>query len=142
MDRASERGYETLVARLRSGPPAVMRWTMAGVNVNENWIHHEDVRRANGEPPRPADVAVDGVLWGVLRRAGRFGTRRAKGTGIELVVPGGPRTTLRRGDRTVTLTGPVGELALFLSGRREAARVELTGDPEAVEVIRTVALGV
>src|SRR5205085_4161652 len=53
--RARAKGYPWLLERLRAGPPTFVLVTMAGLNVNENWIHHEDVRRANGEAPRPVD---------------------------------------------------------------------------------------
>ena len=41
----------------------------------------------------------------------------------------------------VTLEGPAGELALFLSGRQRAARVEITGTAELAERLRTARLG-
>jgi uncharacterized protein (TIGR03085 family) len=142
MDRAKAKGYPALVVRLRAGPPFIMQRAMAGVNVNENWIHHEDVRRANGEAPRPPDPDVDEILWRMLQRTGKFATRRARGTGVELVLPDGRKAVLRKGSSSVTLTGAVGELVLYLSGRRSAAQVELSGDPAAIELIQTMKLGV
>src|SRR5439155_3178615 len=41
--------------------------TMPALNVNENFIHHEDVRRANGEAPRPPDAELNEVLTAVMR---------------------------------------------------------------------------
>src|SRR5438067_7896568 len=140
--RAKARGYPWLLDRLRAGPPAFVIATMAGLNVNENWIHHEDVRRANGEAPRPADPGIDRVLLASLLRLGKFQLRAVKGYGVDIVLPDGARYVLRKGGATVTLHGPVGEIVLYLSGRREAARLELTGDPGAIEALRTVKLGV
>ena len=140
--RQKERGWEPTLARLRKGPPAFMLWTMPKVNVNENWVHHEDARRANGEGPRPEDPEIAGILLGVLRRAGRLGTRRVKPHGVEIELPDGSRHTLRKGEHTAVLRGPIGECALYLSGRRDAAQVEVTGDPDAVEALRTAKLGV
>jgi uncharacterized protein (TIGR03085 family) len=140
--RTKAKGYPWLLDRLRAGPPAFVLLTMAGLNVNENWIHHEDVRRANGESPRPADPEVDGVLLGSLLRLGKFQLRALKRYSVEIVLPDGLRHVLRKGGTTVTLHGPVGEIVLYLSGRRDAARTELTGDPAAIEALRTAKLGV
>ena len=43
---------------------------------------------------------------------------------------------------TATMTGAIGECVLYLSGRRDAAVVELTGDPEAIDALRTAKLGI
>ena len=48
----------------------------------------------------------------------------------------------RAGDRPVVLTGRPGELVLWLFGRRDAAAVELTGDPEAIERALSADLGI
>jgi uncharacterized protein (TIGR03085 family) len=47
---AARRDYLQLVARVRSGPRAVFRlgWVRRVPNLNELFVHHEDVRRANG----------------------------------------------------------------------------------------------
>jgi hypothetical protein len=42
----------------------------------------------------------------------------------------------------VTLIGTAGELALFLSGRQRAARVEVTGPADLAERVRTARLGI
>src|SRR5580698_6758057 len=41
--------YEKLVAMVRSGPPSVLRPFDAAMNMNEYFIHHEDVRRGSGD---------------------------------------------------------------------------------------------
>ena len=47
MDKYKAKGYEPLVAMLRTGPPWMHRTgPLATANVNENFVHHEDVRRA------------------------------------------------------------------------------------------------
>ena len=49
------KGYDAVVARVRSGPP--WWWKLPGVDgtagLNEFFLHHEDVRRANGRGRRP-----------------------------------------------------------------------------------------
>ncbi len=142
MAKEKAKGYDAMVARLRRGPPGYMVALMAGVNVNENWIHHEDVRRANGEGPRPEEPEVAAVLLGVLRRLGKLQTRGVKPHGVTLVLPDGTEQVLRAGPDTAVLRGPVGECALYLSGRRGAAQVQLDGDPAAVGALRTAHLGV
>jgi uncharacterized protein (TIGR03085 family) len=139
--RAKAHGYPWLLERLRSGPPAYIVHTMAWVNVNENWIHHEDARRANGMGPRPEDPEVAAILLGIVRRMGRFVTRGVRHYGVELVLPGGTPIVLRRSDKTVRIHGPVGECILYVSGRRSAAEVRLEGDAEAIEAIQTAKLG-
>jgi uncharacterized protein (TIGR03085 family) len=142
MARQKAKGYPALLARLRSGPPRFMLATMPGVNVNENWIHHEDARRANGEDPRPPDPEVDAVLTRVMARMGRFQTRALKPYGLVLAFPDGSSLTLRPGEPGVVLRGTVGECILYLSGRRDAARVGLEGDRDAVAKLRTAKLGI
>jgi MDMPI C-terminal domain len=73
---------------------------------------------------------------------GKFGTRRVKPHGVTLELPDGSRVELRSGPTTARLRGPIGECALYLSGRRDAAHVELAGDPSAVEALRTARLGI
>jgi uncharacterized protein (TIGR03085 family) len=136
------KGYPAVLARLRSGPPKFMLATMPGVNVNENWIHHEDARRANGEEPRPEDPDVAAVLTKVIARMGKFQTRALKPYGVALAFPDGAQLTLRAAHPGVVVRGPIGECALYLSGRRDAARVELEGDTDAVARLRTARLGI
>ena len=95
MDKARAQGYERIVERLRGGPPAVP-WRLPGLrpllNEAEWFIHHEDVRRANGEGPRTDRADLDASLWRNVHRTARFMLRRVKGTGVALEAPG-----LRRG---------------------------------------------
>jgi len=41
----------------------------------------------------------------------------------------------------VTVSGPAGELLMFAHGRKQAARVELTGDDAAILKLRNAKLG-
>ena len=60
MDKYKAKGYEPLVAMLRTGPPWMHRTgPLATANVNENFVHHEDVRRPAGEAPRPLEPEMD-----------------------------------------------------------------------------------
>jgi len=141
MEKEKAKGYDVLLARLRAGPPGYMKATMAAVNVNENWIHHEDARRANGDAPRPEDPDTAAVITGVTRRTAKLGTRRIKPCGLALELPS-EMIIVRSGHPTAVMHGAVGECALYLAGRRDAAVVTLDGDPGAIETLRTAKLGI
>jgi len=141
MEKEKAKGYEVLLATLRGGPPGYMKSTMAALNVNENWVHHEDARRANGDAPRPEDPDTAAVLTGVIRRTGKFGTRRIKPCGLALELPD-EMIILRAGHPTAVMHGATGECVLYLAGRRDAAVVTLDGDAAAIEILRTAKLGI
>ncbi|SDK54148.1 TIGR03085 family protein [Glycomyces sambucus] len=131
------KGLPALIGRLRAGAPAVP-WRIPGLrtllNGAEFLIHHEDVRRANGMEPRTGRPDLDALAWRTVRLSGWQAARKIRPHGLELRVPGGP--TRRFGaDGGAVLTGPPVELLLYLSGRREAARVEVAGDPGAVAAL-------
>lgn len=103
-------------------------WSLGGVAVDravntvEFFVHHEDVRRArDGWQPRTLPRAHQAALWRWLRFPARLGLRRFPGT-VLLEAPGYGRARLGRGGDRVRVVGAPGELALFVSGRREAAR--------------------
>ena len=141
MEKEKAKGYEVALATLRGGPPAFMKSTMPALSLNEDWIHHEDARRANGDAPRPEDRDVAAVLTGVVKRTGKFATRRLKPRGLALEIPD-EMIILRAGHPTVVMRGAIGECVLYLAGRRDAAVVTLDGDPAAIEALRTAKLGV
>jgi uncharacterized protein (TIGR03085 family) len=145
LTRNKAKGYETLVERLRSGPPLVP-WRLPGLrtllNLNEWYVHHEDVRRANGRPPRTDRPDLDRALWDLLGRTGRVAVRGLKGAGLVVDAPGHGERTLKKGDPLVTVTGGPQELALFVNGRRDAAQVELAGDQAGLDALATARLGV
>jgi uncharacterized protein (TIGR03085 family) len=134
------REFSDLVAAIRSGPPPGLfrvGWVRRVGNLNEFFVHHEDVRRANGYGPRTNPPAEDAALFGNVDRAGRLLSRRLRGVGLDLVWAGtGKSITARRGQPTIQVSGPPGELILFLFGRRDAADVEVSGPPEAVEALQ------
>jgi len=49
--------------------------------------------------------------------------------------------TVRTGEPVVRITGPPGELLLYIFGRQAAARVEVTGPPEAVATVQQTHFG-
>lgn len=137
--------FRWLVDTIRSGPPPGifrMGWVRRVPNLNEYFVHHEDVRRANGGDPRGNSPAMDTALWYTLGRAPWFLARRVRGAGIELAWQGTPHTLrARRGQPTVQITGLPGELLLYIFGRQQAAQVEIDGPAAAVEALGRARLG-
>lgn len=141
----ARRDFAWLTATLRSGPPPGpfrTAWMRRGPNLNEFFVHHEDVRRANGRGPRANEPAMDEALWRNVTGARWFLTRRLRGAGLELHWAGTARTVrARRGTPTARIAGPPGELLLYLFGRQGAARVELSGADAAIAAVRAARFG-
>jgi uncharacterized protein (TIGR03085 family) len=143
MDRYKTRGYDTLVAMLRTGPPWMHRTgPLATANVNENFIHHEDVRRASGEGPREIDDEMAAILWRMLGLAARMSKKAVKGAALTLRTPDGRERVVSTTGATVTLTGAPGELTLYMSGRKESAVVTLDGEPAAIAIVHAASFGI
>jgi uncharacterized protein (TIGR03085 family) len=119
----------------RTGPLAV-------ANVNENFVHHEDVRRASGESPRVIDDEMDAILWRVLGFGARMSKKAVKGAALTLRTPDGRERVVSTDGPSVTITGPTGEITLFMAGRKEAAAVTIDGDPTAVAIVNAANFGV
>ncbi|HLS74437.1 MAG TPA: TIGR03085 family metal-binding protein [Actinomycetaceae bacterium] len=101
------------------------------VNLVEFVVHHEDLRRAGDDPqpPRRLPGAMQEAVWSRLRPLARMALRSSP-VGVVLVSSTGPRTVARRGADSVALVGEPVELALYLLGREEQAKVEVLGAPE------------
>jgi uncharacterized protein (TIGR03085 family) len=139
------REFSDLVATVRSGPPPGFfssRWVRQFPNLNEFFVHHEDVRRANGLPHRRNPPAEDAALFRNVSRARWFLARRLRGVGLDLAWAGTDVVvTARRRRPTARVHGLPGELLLFLFGRRNAADVEITGPSAAIETLNRTAFG-
>jgi uncharacterized protein (TIGR03085 family) len=141
MDKYKAKGYEPLVAMLRTGPPWMHRvGPLATANVTENFIHHEDVRRPAGEGPRALDREMEDLMWKMLG----FGLNKKKlaGAALTLRTPDGREKALTKEGDPVVLTGEPGELVLFMSGRKDAAVVTHDGPHAAVAIVLAAELGV
>jgi uncharacterized protein (TIGR03085 family) len=136
---AQRKDFSWLIARIRSGPPIGffrIGWVRSMANLNEFFVHHEDVRRANGQGPRGLTPAMDAALWRNVRRGGRYLSRRLHACGLELEWAGtNQRVMIRAGKPTARLSGLPGELLLYVFGRQTAAQVEVSGPPEAVAAV-------
>lgn len=139
------RDFPWLVETVRSGPPPGFfrrGWVRRVPNLNEFFVHHEDVRRANGRDPRTNEQAMDEALWDNVSLAPWFLARRLRGAGLELQWAGTARTVrARRGEPTARIAGSPGELLLYLFGRQDAAHVEVGGPDAAVEAVRRASFG-
>lgn len=141
--RAARQDFSQVVAAVRSGPRGVFRlgWLRRVPNLNEMFVHHEDVRRANGGQPRVFDPAMDQALWDNVKGGARFLCRRLDGCGLEVRnASTGELLPARRGKDPVRVTGDPGELLLYVFGR-QSARVELEGPPASVDLVRATHLG-
>ena len=127
-------GYQELVSRFQAGPArwTPMSWAAEQLNLYEYVVHHEDIRRGGTVPsePRSLPEGEARALWKQVQQLARFAYRRAP-VGVLLVIPAGFTRVAKKG-AGVTLTGDPVELALYGSGRRNAAHVEVTGPPVAV----------
>lgn len=135
-------GFDSVVRRLREGPPWLFRSTPQTVRLNtvEDWIHREDVRRANDVAPEPIGPELDQVLWRGVGAAGKAAALRLGDLGLEAVANDGRRITVKRARRAVEVIGEAPEVLLFVTGRTEAAKVRLQGDPGAIEELRQARL--
>jgi uncharacterized protein (TIGR03085 family) len=137
--------FAGLVATFRSGPPPGffrVGWVRRVPSLNEFFVHHEDVRRANGRGPRANEHAMDEALWRNVSLARWFLTRRLRGAGLELAWVGTAKTVrARRGEPMARVSGSPGELLLYLFGRQSAAQVEISGPVAAVEAVERARLG-
>lgn len=129
--------FEELVDTWADGAPVwnPMRWADQLVNAAENFVHHEDVRRAReGWVPRELSPSGRRDLWRIATTMSRRMLRDSTSTVVLVRDDGAATTPVDRaasGADTVTVTGDPGELVLWLFGRDEA-NVEIDGDPSGV----------
>jgi uncharacterized protein (TIGR03085 family) len=140
--RQRARGFDRVVQELRDGPPWLFRSTPLTQRLNtvEDWIHHQDVRRANGLVPLATTPDLDDILWRGLDAAGKVAAMRLPDVGLDAVGPDGRRTTIKRGGQVVELHGTPGEALLYVTGRADVADVQLRGHADAVALVEQAPL--
>lgn len=148
-----KQSFEKLVQTVRTGPPAWSPLRVGAVdeaaNTIEFFVHHEDLLRGADPdaPPRALSPELSEALWTRLRRMARLAFRPSP-VGVTLVRAEAPdqphRTQVAKpaNPAMVTVSGPAGELVLFATGRKDAARVELTGDQNSIDRLRAAKLGI
>jgi uncharacterized protein (TIGR03085 family) len=139
------RPFPELVDAFQAGPgrwsPYRIRPLNELANGAEYFIHCEDVRRGGPHwEPRELDPATAGWAWGQVKLFARL---KLRGAPVSVVLENsdtGATLHVGRRPRVVTVAGPPAELLLWLAGRREAARVSLSGTTEALEALAGVDL--
>ncbi|GAA4624281.1 TIGR03085 family metal-binding protein [Cellulomonas oligotrophica] len=139
-------GYAALVERFATPPPrwSPVSWAGELINVTEYFVHGEDVRRGAGPVgARPVPDELRDRLWSQLVAVAPLRLARL-GVGVVLVRPDGVRRRVRSpraGHGAVVLRGEVGELVLAVSGRLQAAHVQVEGDEADVARVREALSG-
>lgn len=135
--------YERVVAEVRNPPwwsPVSNPLTDELANALEFFIHHEDVRRgAPGWAPRVLDTGEQKAIWNAVRFTARIGLRRLH-LPVLLRAPGFGEVQVGGDVAQATLTAEPSELAMFVSGRQRAAKVDIDAPPETAEALRTAKL--
>lgn len=145
--RVQDAAWADLISRFRGGPPAGSPFRLPGVgavaNLEEFFVHHEDVRRATaGWTRRELPADIENVIWRRVRTPlARLAVRRTD-VGVHIQRPNGEHATLRAARPGVVVTGPPSELLLFLFGRQRAAEVDLRGPADACDRLRGARLGI
>lgn len=144
---AREHSYAELIDMLRR-PPALSfsgpSFTDKAVNTAEFFIHHEDVRRGVPEwQPRELSADLEKALYGQFKLIGKLRLRKFRGR-IKINVRGyaQPIVTGAAAGPEIDLTGDVGELTLFMSGRQAATQVQISGPADIADRLRAANLGI
>ena len=138
---AASTDWDELLDKIASGPPLFSPFKLLDpvANMDEMYIHHEDVRRAQSDwEPRALDAATLTALrrpLGVMARL-TMGNVPAR---VTLETPDGETVAVVGKGRELTVTGDIPELTLFVAGRDEA---KLTfSDEQAIAAVRAARRG-
>ena len=137
--------YPELVGLVRKpgGVYSLLPFLDDAVNTLEFFVHHEDVRRAQPAwEPRELPADLDRLIWKRVESGARLMLRKAPVGVVLHRLGGGVALGGRRQGPKVEVTGTAQELLMFCFGRQGHAGVELTGEPHAVELLRSASLGV
>lgn len=138
----ARRDFDELVDAWGRGPAKLnpARFLDAQQNLAEHFIHHEDMRRANGQTePRDFSAAVQKKLHRFLKIWSTFSLRKStqpvvlQPDGLSRIVVANKNGVADRGDQVVRVSGEVGELLLWAYGR-DVVQVTITGDESAIEM--------
>ena len=142
----AQRDWKSLVEAIRNGPPRISPMRLAFLdrltNTVEFFVHLEDVRRAQlNWAPRPLLDDLESQLRTSITQGGRLFARKSP-CGLVLQIAHGASIVAKKGEPAVTVAGEVGELIMFVYGRQDHARVELSGPDDLVQAVRSTAFGV
>ena len=133
-------GYDGLLRRLRQ-PALIVRVTHLdeAINTAEFFIHTEDVRRPNKLPEREMPEEFERKISGRLRQQGRLSFRRVNAR-VRLVPTVGEPAEFGSGP-LVEVHGRPSELLLLAFNRKADAKVEYSGDADAIDALQNAQLG-
>lgn len=138
------RPFPDLVEAVRQPPswsPTALGPLDRAVNTLEMFLHHEDARRAQpGWQPRELPAGLEAALWSRIRSYAGLRLRRFPAV-LVIDAPGHGEVRTGRGGDEVRLTAGPGELAVFLTGRQQAANVALAGPAELTGRLGAARLG-
>jgi uncharacterized protein (TIGR03085 family) len=145
----AQRDYAEIVERVRSGPPLLSPMRPAQierfVNTIEYFVHHEDVRRgSDGWDVRELDADLIHDLRRPFGRGVKMLARKSP-AGLTLHPDGEDAIVAKKAESdrpVVTVTGPLGELVLFMYGRQDHTKVDIDGPADAAAAVRAAPFGI
>lgn len=133
-----DRDYEEVVSSWQQGPPKLLKFVDTQMNTSENFVHFEDVRRANGLiTPQPLSQEAEKQLYGVLKRMAPLLLKKSKSPvvlhprGFDRIIAADKKGVAKNGGDVVRVSGVVGELLLWAFGR-DVVEVAINGDESMV----------
>ena len=137
--KVAERDFDELVDDWGRGPAAYnpVRFVDAQQNFVEHFVHHEDIRRANGMGPRDFSAHIKQQMHSYLKLLAKVALRKSERPvilqpeGLPRIVAADTHGVADKGDAVVRVSGEVGELILWSFGR-DAAEVKIEGEAEAI----------
>ncbi len=139
--------WPDLIETVRSGPPKWSPTRIAAIdkatNTVEFFVHHEDVRRAGGTwEPRELDGELSEALHSM---AAKMAKRLVKSSPVGIVLEtadGHDPIVAKQAEPSVTVTGGIGELVMFVFGRQAHSQVSLSGDETSIETVQHATFGI
>lgn len=148
--RESERPWDELLETIAGGAPwySPLRYADRLANAAEYLVHHEDVRRADGEwTPREFDLEDLDRIWSLGTTVAKTFLRRVAAR-VDIRTPPGLRLTKAGAVSTgaalaplVSVTAHPVELLLWAFGR-EAVAVDISGAQRGIDAVEAVPRGV
>ena len=137
--KVAERDFDELVDDWGRGPASYspVRFVDAQQNFVEHFVHHEDIRRANGMGPRDFSAHIKQQMHSYLKLLAKVALRKSERPvilqpeGLPRIVAADTHGVADKGDAVVRVSGEVGELILWSFGR-DAAEVKVEGDTEKI----------
>ena len=139
--------WDDLIDTVRSGPPIWSPTKIAAIdklaNTVEFFVHHEDVRRPPAvAEPRELDAGLTAALDSMLRKMAKRLVKSSP-VGIVLAPDDGSATIVaKQAEPSVTVSGAIGELVMFVYGRQAHSRVEITGDEASIAAVQSASFGI